>query len=118
MLETLREFGLERLAQRRERSDLRARHIAWYVQVARDEAAGLGGPRRSLRAWPRLDRDFDNCREAHASAVLIGDTESAITLVASLREFAFRRMRYEVTAWAEVDAVRCPGPSSTRGSRS
>ena len=50
----------------------------------------------------RLDRDFDNCREAHANAVLIGDTESAVALVASLREFAFRRMRYEVTAWADV----------------
>ena len=101
MLETLREFGLERLAQRRERADLRARHVAWYVRVAREEAAGLGG-RDEAACAAQLDRDFDNCREAHASAVLIGDTESAVTLVASLREFAFRRMRYEVTAWAEV----------------
>ncbi len=101
MLETLREFGLERLAQRRERADLRARHVAWYVRVAREEAAGLAG-RDEAACAAQLERDFDNCREAHASAVLIGDTESAVTLVASLREFAFRRMRYEVTAWAEV----------------
>ena len=47
MLETLREFGLERLAQRRERADLRARHLAWYVRRGASEAAaGLGGPRR------------------------------------------------------------------------
>lgn len=104
LLVTLREFGLERLAQRRERSDLRARHVAWYVQVARDGAAGLAGPDEAI--WiSRLDRDFENCREAHASAVLVRDTESAVTLVASLREFAFRRMRYEVTAWAEVTSA-------------
>ena len=78
LLETLREFGLERLAQRRERADLRARHMAWYVQVARDGAAGLAGPDEAI--WvARLDRDFENCREAHANAVLVGDTESAVT---------------------------------------
>ena len=104
MLETLREFGLERLAQRRERADLRVRHITWYVRTAREGAAGLAG-REEAECAAQLDRDFDNYREAHASAVLIGDTESAVALVASLREFAFRRMRYEVAAWAEVTAT-------------
>ncbi len=37
--------------------------------------------------------------------MLVGDTESAVALVASLREFAFRRMRYEVTAWADVTSA-------------
>jgi hypothetical protein len=78
--------------------------MAWYVQVARDGAAGFAGPDETF--WvARIDRDFENCREAHANAVLVGDTESAVTLVASLREFAFRRMRYEVTAWAEVTSA-------------
>jgi predicted ATPase/DNA-binding SARP family transcriptional activator len=101
LLETLREFGLERLAHRGERTALRARHVAWYVQVAHDAAVGLTGPDEGEWA-ARLDRDFDNCREAHAGAVLVGDTESAVSLVASLREFAFRRMRDEVTTWAET----------------
>jgi predicted ATPase len=101
LLETLRELGLERLAATGERDSLRARHVGWYVQVARAAAHGLTGPDEP--AWiARLDRDLENCREAHASAVLLGDIESAVGLVVSLREFAFRTMRYEVTAWAEV----------------
>jgi predicted ATPase/DNA-binding SARP family transcriptional activator len=107
LLETLREFGLERLEQRGERAKLRARHRAWYVRIASEGAAGLAGPDEAM--WvARLDRDFENCREAHAGAVLAGDTETAVSLVASLREFAFRRMRYEVTAWAET-TISMPG---------
>jgi predicted ATPase/DNA-binding SARP family transcriptional activator len=104
LLETLREFGLERLAERGERDALRARHVAWYVQVTHDGASGLAG--REEAEWlGRLDRDFENCREAHASAVLTRDSESAVSLVESLREFAFRRMQYEVTTWAETTSV-------------
>ena len=47
----------------------------------------------------------------------IGDTESAVTLVAALREFAFRRMRYEVTAWAGT-SLAMPGAEEHPRSRS
>lgn len=100
LLETLREFGLERLAQRGGGTELRVRHRDWYVGLARDAESGLSGPDEG-RWVRRLERDFENLREAHARAVVAGDLECAITLVASLREFAFRSMRYEVTTWAE-----------------
>lgn len=101
LLETLREFGLERLEQRGERAELRSRHVAWYRREADEGALGLTGPGEPEWA-ARFDRDFENYREAHASAVLVGDVESAVGFVVSLREFAFRRMRYEVAAWADV----------------
>ena len=56
----------------------------------------------------RFDRDLDNFREAHRNAVDLGDVESAVGLVASVREYAFRRMRHEVSAWAE-STMAMPG---------
>jgi predicted ATPase/DNA-binding SARP family transcriptional activator len=100
LLETLREFGLDRLAERGERNEPRSRHLAWYAQVARENAAGLSGPDEA-ESVARFDRDLDNFREAHTNAVALGDVDGAVSLVASLREYAFRRMRYEVSAWAE-----------------
>ena len=50
----------------------------------------------------RLDRDLDNLRAAHDSAVRAGDLSIAAGLVATLREYAFRRVRYEIAGWAEA----------------
>ena len=104
LLETLREFGLDHLAERGERNELRSRHLVWYVQAARENAAGLSGPDEP-ESVARFDRDLDNFREAHTNAVDLGDVDGAVSLVASLREYAFRRMRYEVSAWAESTMV-------------
>ena len=46
LLETLREFGLERLAERGEGDEPRARHLAWFVQVGARERRR---PQRSRR---------------------------------------------------------------------
>jgi len=100
ILETLGEFGLEELANRGSGDDVRRRHTAWYVDVAERSASGLAGPDEG-EASIRLEQDFENCREAHASAVARHDLNSAVRLVCAVREFAFRRMRYEVSAWAE-----------------
>ena len=84
-----------------------ARHLAWYVSVAREGALGLTGPDEAY--WmARLDRDLANFREAHANALRAGDVSSASALVVALREFAFRRIRYEVTSWAAA-TVALPG---------
>ena len=77
------------------------------LRVARENAVGLSGPDEA-DSVVRFDRDLDNFREAHRNAVDLGDVESAVSLVASVREYAFRRMRYEVSAWAE-STMAMPG---------
>jgi hypothetical protein len=101
ILETLREFGLEKLAALGVSDAVRTRHGEWYITHAEEWATGLSGSDEATSA-ARLERDFENCREAHASALARGDVDHAVRLVCALREFAFRRMRYEVTAWAEA----------------
>jgi predicted ATPase/DNA-binding SARP family transcriptional activator len=101
ILETLREFGFEKLRACDQADEIGARHTAWYLDVAEQCAVGLTGPDEGASS-EQLERDFENSREAHASAVARGEVDHAMRLVCALREYAFRRMRYEVTAWAET----------------
>ena len=107
LLETLRDYGREQLERHGDLAATVGRHLGWYVSVAREGAAGLTGPDEAY--WvARLDRDLANFREAHANALRAGDVSAATALVVALREFAFRRIRYEVTSWAAATA-EAPG---------
>ena len=99
LLETLREFGLDQLTES-ERETLRDRHCSWYLDVAERGAVGLAGPDEADDV-ARLSRDFDNLRAAHLTALERRDPDTALRLVAALREFAFRNLRSEITTWAE-----------------
>ena len=77
------------------------RHREWFADVAERAAVGLDTPDEG-RWITRIDRDLDNFRAAHAGAVAAGDLAIAARLVAALREYAFRRVRYEIASWAEA----------------
>ena len=63
MLETIREFGLERLAARGEDEAVRQRHAAWYLAFAEDAGPRSQGPDDA--AWiERLEREHPNLRAA------------------------------------------------------
>lgn len=101
VLETLREYGLEQLRATARQPEVEARHRSWYLEVARQAEAGIDSAEE--RRWvEQLDREFDNLRAAHVTAVRSGDLDVAARLVTALREYAFRRIRYEVTTLAEV----------------
>ena len=57
-----------------------------------------------------LDRDFDNLRAAHLWSVEQSDVDTALRLVAGLREYSFRCMHAEITIWADV-AIALPEAS-------
>jgi non-specific serine/threonine protein kinase len=63
LLETIREFGLERLAAAGELDELRRRHAAHFVAFAEAADAALRGP--DSRPWlDRLETEHDNLRAA------------------------------------------------------
>ena len=65
MLETMRQFALERLAESGEQHVTRERHLACFLALALEAKAQLEGPTQG--AWlKRLDRDRDNLFAAHA----------------------------------------------------
>ena len=111
-LETLREFGRERLATRPESASIRNAHAAVHVELAEQAAVGLGGPDEA-RWVGELDATFDDMREAHASATSDRDVDRALRLVVALREYAWRLIRYELLAWADA-AVTIPGAEDHR----
>jgi predicted ATPase/DNA-binding SARP family transcriptional activator len=100
LLETLREFGQEQLDPG-ERDAVRHRHAHWYLAEAERTARELAGPGEA-EAVAELDRDFDNLRAAHHWSLEHADVDVALRLVAGLREYAFRRMRAEITSWSDA----------------
>lgn len=100
MLEPLREFGRDRLEAKGLLEVTEDRHLGWFLDLA--ERGGAGIDSRDEAAWSRaLDLDADNFRAAHLTAIRRGDVDSALRIVASLREHAFRRIGYEIVAWAD-----------------
>jgi predicted ATPase/DNA-binding SARP family transcriptional activator len=109
LLETLREFGADSLSHD-ERETVRERHAHWYLAEAEHAARSLAGPDEP-DAVATLDRDLDNLRATHVWSIEHVDANVALRLVAALREYAFRRMRAELTSWADA-AAKLPGAES------
>ena len=103
LLETLRDFALQQLPAARDASTLADRHRIWFLDLCERAADGMDGP--DERIWSsRVERDFDNLRAVHSRALNTADVDTAVRLVAALREYAFRRMRSELTSWALATA--------------
>ncbi|MBF6166286.1 protein kinase [Streptomyces gardneri] len=104
MLETLREYGREKLRESGEDTELRRRHRAWYQQLALDAEAGWISPWQP--EWiARLEREQSNLREA-LECCLSEDTEDAaeagLRIVAALHEFwSFRGLYGEGRFWID-----------------
>ena len=65
MLETIREFGLEQLAEHGEREAARDRHAAFFLSLAEEAELHLHGAAGNQTGWfARIDAEFDNLRAA------------------------------------------------------
>jgi predicted ATPase/DNA-binding SARP family transcriptional activator len=79
MLETIREYALERLSERSDAAALRHRHAAFYCELAERAEPALRG--RDQVAWlRRLDAERENVRAAVAG----DDAELSLRIAASL----------------------------------
>lgn len=86
MLETIREYGLERLSQDGDESAIRRRHEEHWIDVAEQVSAVLFGPEQQA-ATRQLGDDLDNFRSALSWVLDSGEAELGLRLGAALRAF-------------------------------
>ncbi|HET9576227.1 MAG TPA: winged helix-turn-helix domain-containing protein [Usitatibacter sp.] len=86
LLETVRQYALEKLEASGEAAAVRERHFAFYVDFAQKARPHLAGPDQA--AWlQRMDQDLENLLAAHAAASGPG----AQRLVTSIRHYCLNR---------------------------
>lgn len=90
MLETIREYAMERLVERGEDQLLRQRYAAYYLALAEEGERGLQGP-DSWRWLDRLETEHDNLRAVLAWSQTTADDESGLRLAAALWWFWWAR---------------------------
>jgi len=101
LLETIRIFSLERLAEEGEMVSLHRQHFAWYLQLAEHAAPNLSGPQQE--AWfARLEAEHANLRVALGWALDTERTEEAARLALALWRFWHTRTyQREGVRWLE-----------------
>jgi predicted ATPase len=106
LLETIREYALERLNAHPERDAVRRRHCAYFVAFAEAGAQELWGPRQMR--WLRMfDDEGDNRRAAVEWSIAAGEAELGLRLAVAAME-----------QWAcDAGPARCPDGSAGRSTR-
>lgn len=107
LLDTLREFGAQRLAATDDPDTWRRRHADHHVRLVEQLGPQVRGPDEPT-AVAGINGAFDDIRGAHAWLVDIADVEGALRIPAALGDYFFYRLRDEVTTWARR-AVGLPG---------
>jgi predicted ATPase len=90
MLETIREFALERLADSGDTDTLQRAHAAWFVSLVEQIALGLTGPEQAA-SLERLIRDQENARAALDWAASSSEDEILLRLAGGLFRFWYLR---------------------------
>jgi predicted ATPase/DNA-binding SARP family transcriptional activator len=107
LLESVAAYGLQRLHQAGEFSQVRLRHRRYYTNFAERAAALLRG--HDQRSWlRRLDAEAANLRNSLDSAAQDNDAPAALRMVNALAWYWFLRGRL-TEARRALDAVLAPG---------
>ena len=86
MLETVREFGLERLGALEETSAARNRHALYFLLLAEAASPGLSGPRQPA-SLARLDSETGNLRAALTWLLAQHEKASALRLARAMSRY-------------------------------
>jgi non-specific serine/threonine protein kinase len=90
LLESVRAYAAERLAEFGEVAATRGRHLTWCLALAEEAATQLVGPEQAT--WMRrLEREHDNLRAALGLARERGAGETGLRLAAALARFWYMR---------------------------
>jgi predicted ATPase/class 3 adenylate cyclase len=86
MLQTIRDFAMERLEESGEARVIRDRHLKAFIALAQEAESQLFGPQR--KEWlDRLEADHDNFRAALEWAISSADAQQAMHLSGSFWRF-------------------------------
>lgn len=115
MLETIREYGLERLvADEPGAATVRERHAGYFLDLAEKAREPLRGPDQT-RWLDRLEAERPNVRAALVHYIASGDVERAIRLAGAYGNFWYRRSLYgEGRQWLEGTLALGGEPSPAR----
>jgi predicted ATPase/class 3 adenylate cyclase len=86
MLETIREYAMERLGESGEEEEVAREHASIYVALAEDAEPRLHQPEQ-LECFKLLETEHDNLRGALSWSLKGGDVETALRLCTSLWHF-------------------------------
>jgi predicted ATPase/DNA-binding SARP family transcriptional activator len=102
MLDTIREYALERLDERGEAEELRRRHSEWFVAFVETARSYLRGPEQST--WvPRMHVERDNVRAALDWSIRAPEPTIAARFAIALEAFWNRSGEYsEGSRWLEA----------------
>jgi predicted ATPase/DNA-binding SARP family transcriptional activator len=111
LLETVRAYAADRLAEAGETEQLARAHAEYFARFAERTEPELRGPGQ-LDWMRRLEADHDNLRAALRWAVAAGDGELALRLAAPLSWFWYLRGdRHDAAEW--LPAALAAGPTVT-----
>lgn len=102
MLETIREFGRERLDEQDEADSAKRAHASWCVRLAKQAGADLDVGLNQHVWFKRLDLEYQNLLAALAWLTDAPETEPMLQLVAALERFWYGRNHVtDGRAWLE-----------------
>jgi predicted ATPase/class 3 adenylate cyclase len=109
LLETMRQYALERLDESGEGDAVRARHLDFFLALAEQASSQLVGPDQG--AWlARLALEADNLAAAHASCDRTEEGgELGLRLVFAVKLFLFYRGRLALLHRVTLEALDRPG---------
>jgi predicted ATPase/DNA-binding CsgD family transcriptional regulator len=116
MLETVREFALERLEASGEAEPVRGAHAAWALDLA-ERAGGIVNDRDAPEVVAQLDAEWANLREAMAWFAQSQQGEALLRMVGALWSWwSYSVHLREGREWAErALGLAPPAPTVTRG---
>jgi non-specific serine/threonine protein kinase len=110
MLETVREFGLEKLAVHLEEEHARLAHANYLLELVHRVFDALDGPNYDGEMH-RLDDDHDNVRTALAWAESNGEASVGLRLIAAMARYWVMRGYYqEGRSWSRRILAASPSP--------
>ena len=110
LLETMRDYASERLAESGELEAVGGRHARYFVELALRAGDGLQGPDELL--WrSRIEEDLENLRAALRWSIDTGDVDAALTEVYALTPWSQGAPPFGMMA---LEAARMPGAAGHR----
>ena len=116
LLETVRAYARERLAEHDDPDLVYERHLDHYLEVAREAEAGLAGPSPETRL-DRLAADLDDLRVAMDHALAVGRPLAVLEIAHPTLPFWMARGLYVEMRHRLTDAVASPDINAAERAR-